>query len=99
MSSDPNRPPGQPGGPGFNSQFANMNIGAQPFVPNVQAQPFVPYGAPMQQQGGYGYHGMQGKRGAVVVRRVGCKIAYMHHIKLSRFDTAVNLERCTSKPK
>lgn len=59
MSSDHNRPPGHPGGPSFNSQFANMNIGAQPFVPNVQAQPFVP----IVQQGGYPYnnYGMQGR--------------------------------------
>lgn len=54
MSSDPNRPPvGHPGGPSFNSQFVNMNIGAQPFVPNVQAQPFVPVG-PHMQRAGYG---------------------------------------------
>lgn len=68
MSSDHNRPPVNTGGPNFNSQFANMNVGvnvgAQPFVPNVQAQPFVPVGPPMQQQQpgypAYGNYGMQG---------------------------------------
>lgn len=77
--SDHNRPPVHQGGPGFNPQFANMNIGAQPFVPNVQAQPFVPMGGPMHGGGGgsggggggyprpnYGNYGMQGKVGCCV---------------------------------
>ena len=59
MSADHNMPPGPrgPGGAGLNTRFGNMNIGTQPFVPNVQAQPFVPMGGPMHT--GYPYP-MQG---------------------------------------
>ena len=58
MSADHNLPPGASGGQGaaaqFNARFGQMNINAQPFVPNVQAQPFVSIGGGLH---GYSYGG------------------------------------------
>ena len=68
------------GGPAFNSQFANMNVSAQPFVPNLQAQPFVPMGYPPA-----GYPpGMQGEwksMGESLHRVCECEAAYYSTIK------------------
>ena len=58
MSADHNLPPGASGGQGtaaqFNARFGQMNINAQPFIPNVQAQQFVSIGGGLH---GYSYGG------------------------------------------
>ena len=69
MSADHNIPPG--GGQGsaarFNAHFAQMNINAQPFVPNVQAQQFVPMGGGMHHGYPYGGYPMHGECESVYV--------------------------------
>lgn len=79
MASDPNRPPMHhpppSGGSGFTSQFASMNVGAQPFVPSAQAPAFVPMqGYPP----GYGGYGMQGKLTGSPVLVWGCDLLFRY---------------------